>query len=36
MAAIGMMIFLIIITIVGVIYFTIQDRREEKKAKEIE
>ena len=36
MAAIGMMIFLTVISIVGFIYFTIQDRREEKKAKQLE
>ena len=36
MAAIGMMILLMVITLVGVIYFTIQDRREEKRAKQLE
>ena len=34
MAAIGMMILLMVITVVGVVYFSIQDRKETKKAKE--
>ena len=34
MAAIGMMILLMVIAGVGVLYFTIQDRKEAKKAKE--
>ena len=36
MAAIGMMILLMVIAIVGFIYFTIQDRKELRKAKHLE
>jgi len=35
MGAIGMMILLMVITVVGFIYFTIQDRKETKKAKQL-
>ena len=34
MEAIGMMVLAMVITIVGVIYFTIQDRKEARQAKE--
>ena len=35
MEAIGMMIFIIVIAIVSVVYFAIQDRKEAKRAKQL-
>jgi len=35
MGAIGMMILLMVITVVGYIFFTIQDRKDAKKAKHL-
>ena len=35
MGAIAMFILVIVISIVGVVYFTIQDRKEAKKAKHL-